>query len=189
MMKRRMTFTCFLVGIGMVFLASSGAHASGGLENPWGIDYSNPKGTNWEGTIFMTAEIADVPGLPAGLPEYAAPAGVPGYNDRVVKIGFFIKLENKKLGFVTFSGLAFDFDGFYLFYALGDYASGRIGEALNKFLEERVYPRLPGGPYAGGSLTGMEESSGNVEFQLQEGRGLRAETPLYYSAKITVVAY
>jgi hypothetical protein len=108
-----------------------------------------------------------------------------GYTDPVVKIQFFVRLEHRQLD-ATFSGLAIDNNGYYLFYALADYASGRIGEALNRFLNEKVYPNLPK-PNSGGVLTGLTDDQTNVDIQL--GSGLQAGTPLYLNAKITVVTF
>jgi hypothetical protein len=189
MKNRRIVLPILVVAAAILFAGSSDAYATACSANPWGINYSAPRGTDWTGTIVVNIEIADVSGLPAGLPEWATPVDSPGYTDYIVKIDFVVKLENKKNGFGTFSGLAVDNDGYYLFYALGDYCSERIGEALNRFLQEKVYPKLPGGPYANGALTSVTETSGNVEYQLQVGRGLQAGTPLYHSAKITVVTW
>jgi hypothetical protein len=185
MRKSNKVFPFLVLALAVLFAGSADVYGSGGLENPWGLVSPAPRGTEWTGTIVMTAQIADVPGLPNGLPAEAAPTILPGYNDQVVKIGFFLRLGNKK-GEFTFSGLAMDDEGYYLFYALGDYASGRIGEALNRFLREKVYPFLP--PYTNGALINLLGTN-NVEYQLQVGRGLQAETPLYYNAKITVVTY
>ena len=193
MNKLKILFPFLLVAVAVCLGVNSVVHATGGLPNPWGID-SKAKGIRWKGTIVMTAEIADVSGLPAGLPGDALPLppAVTTHKDQIVKIKFFLKLENAGLGLAaTFSGLAKDNDGYYLFYALGDYASGRIGEALNKFLNDKVYSNLPGDPWTVGAIKAMEESSNNVEEQLRVDelgvQYLQAETPLYYSAKITVV--
>ena len=123
------------------------------------------------------------------MPPDSEPEELPGYTDQVVKLGFFVRLENKKLGWDTFSGLARDEVGYYLFWALGDYFSERIGEALNKFLSERVYPDLPGNTGTDGCLVEWYEEKNNVEYQLQNFIGLDPESPLYYSAKITVATY
>ena len=191
MVMRRTKITILFVLIAAAFLIArnDGLYAAAGVPNPWGIVSPAPRGIAWTGTLVMTAQIADVPGLPGGLPADAKPTDNPGYRDQIVKIEFFVRLENSKKGSATFSGLAKDIDGYYLFYALGDYGSGRIAEALNKFLRDRVYPNLPGGPYSGGAFTGLTESTTNVDIQLQAGRGLQAETPLYFNAKITVVTY
>jgi hypothetical protein len=115
-----------------------------------------------------------------------------GYTDPVVKIQFFVRLENSRLGYATFSGLAKYEEPqqvgtqYYLFYVLTDYASGRIGEALNRFLNEKVYPNVPK-PNSGGALTGLTDDQTNVDIQL--GSGLQAGTPLYLNAKITVVTF
>lgn len=178
-----------LIAAAILFAGNDGLYAMGGVPNPWGIVSPAPRGIAWTGTLVMTAQIADVPGLPGGLPADAAPADSLVYKDQIVKIEFFVRLENSKKGSATFSGLAKDLDGYYLFYAIGDYASGRIGEALNKFLSDRVYPNLPGGPYSGGAFTGLTEGTTNVDFQLRVGQGLQAETPLYFNAKITAVTY
>ena len=191
MKKRKIVIPFVLIAVAIFFAGSSDVSATGGVPNPWGIVSPAPRGTEWTGTLVITGQIADVSGLPGGLPGDAVPLVSPGYKDQIVKIEFFVRLETRK-GSATFSGLARDNDGYYLFYALGDYGSGRIGEALNKFLSDKVYPNLPGGPY-NGTLTALTEGSDNVEFQLQvdpQGRQLlQAGTPLYYNAKITVVTW
>ena len=102
-------------------------------------------------------------------------------------IKFFVRLENAKKGLATFSGLGIDNEGYYLFYALGDY-TGRITDALHNFLEATVYPNLF--PYATGTLADLTESGNNVVSQLSvTGTGLQAGTPLYYNAKIKIVTY
>lgn len=175
-----------LVAVAILFAGKDDLYAGAGVPNPWGIVSPAPRGTVWTGTLVIAAQIADVPGLPGGLPGDATPETGQGYKDQIVKIEFFVRLENSKKGSAAFSGLAKDNDQYYLFYALGDYGSGRIGEALNKFLTDKVYPKLPGGPYTG-VLTALSGTT-NVDIQLQVGQGLQAETPLYYNAKITVVA-
>jgi hypothetical protein len=193
MSKSKIVFSFLLVSVALWIGGASVVHGTGGLENPWGID-PKAKGTRWTGTIVMAGEIADVSGLPAGLPEDALPLLVPTLKDQIIKIKFFLKLDNSQSEPRTFSGLAKDNEGYYLFYALGDYASTRIGEALNRFLSEKVYPFLPGGPWSGGAIKAMGETSNNVESQLliDPDTGvqfLKAESPLYYSAKITIVTW
>ncbi len=194
MRKTNIAISFLVVAVAIVFAGNYDAHGYGGVPNPWGIVSPAPRGTTWTGTLVITGQIANVPGLPApGLPDGATPANSPGYKDLIVKVEFFVRLENSKKGYATFSGLAKDNGGYYFFYALGDYANGRIGEALNKFLTDKVYPNLPGGPYSGGALTGLTEDITNVDLQLrldQYGReSLQPETPLYLNAKITVVTF
>jgi hypothetical protein len=132
--------------------------------------------------------------LPAGglPPDPFYPLVSPGYKDQVIKIKFFVQLANKKYLATSYSGLGRDSNGYYLFYALGDYGNLRYGDALNTFLKQKVYPYLPGGPYTGYcAVTSLSQESNNVETQLRTdtyGRNLfNAETPLYYSATITLV--
>jgi len=181
-----------LIGVAIIFTGVSTLYSSGGVPNPWGLDPS-ARGQQWTGTLVISGQIADVPGLPAGglPPDSFIPLNVPGYKDQVLKIKFFVQLGNKKYPAKSFSGLGKDSNG-YLFYALGDYGSGRFGEALNTFLRQKVYPYLPGGPYTGYCvITGLSNDSNNVETQLRVdsyGRNLfNPETPLYYSATITLV--
>jgi hypothetical protein len=196
-MKTKIVIPFLLIVVAILFAGNDGLYGSGGVPNPWGINYSPPRGTEWTGTLVITGQIADVSGLPGiGTWPPAFPDAIPvitGYSDQIVKIEFFVRLENAKRGSATFSGLAKDTNG-YFFYALGDYANGRIGEALNKFLSDKVYPYLPGnGLNAKGALTDWTEDRNNVESQLtvdEYGRPrLTPESPLYYSAKIKVVTY
>jgi len=190
MRKTKIAISFLVVAVAILFAGNNDLYAGAGVPNPWG-KLPAPKGsTTWTGTLVITGQIANVPGFPVpGLPNDATPAVSPGYKDLIVKIEFFVRLENSKKGYATFSGLAKDNNGYYFFYALGDYASGRIGEALNKFLAEKVYPNLPGGSYTG-VLTDVTEDKTNVDLQLQldqYGReSLQPETPLYLNAKITV---
>jgi hypothetical protein len=193
MMKTKIAIPFVLIAVVILLAGNADVYGTGGNPNPWGINYTPPKGTGWTGTLVVTGQIVDVPGLPAGLPADATPADPQVYKDQIVKMEFFVTLENKKNPPTTFSGLAKDKEGYYLFYALGDFFNSpsvgepsRIGEALNKFLKDKVYPNLPGGPY-NGALTGLTEQSTNVGSQLQYG--LEAETPLYYSAKIAIVTW
>ena len=190
MRKTKLAMSLLVIGAAILFAGNNDLYAGGNVPNPWGIQ-SAPKGsTIWTGTLVVTGQIANVPGLPAPyLPTDATPTINSAYMDQLVKIEFFVRLENSKLGYFTFSGLARDIDGYYFFYALSDYASGRIGEALNKFLTDKVYPFLPGG--AGkGVLTGVTNDVSNVGTQLrinQYGQAsLQPETPLYFNADITV---
>ena len=194
MRKTKIVIPFVLIVVAILFIGNGDVYGTGGVQNPWGINYSPPRGTEWTGTLVVTGQLVNVSGLPGGLPDDALPLVIPGYKDQIVKIEIFVRLENNKKGSATFSGLARDSEGYYLFYALGDHHDGgRIGEALNKFLSDKVYPNLPGGPYTGGALTALTDGSNNVEFQLQvdpQGRQLlQAGTPLYYNAKIKVVTY
>ena len=197
MRKTKTVISFVVIVVAILFAGNYDVYAGAGVPNPWGFS-SAPRGsTTWTGTLVITAQIADVPGLMAGLPTDAVPADPIVFKDQIVKIEFFVRLENSKKGSATFSGLAknivTDSSGikhtYYLFYAIGDFLSGRIGEALNRFLANKVYPNLPGGPY-NGALTGLTEDTQNVELQLQVvGGGLQAETPLYLNAKITVATF
>ncbi|OGW52294.1 MAG: hypothetical protein A2Y81_04320 [Nitrospirae bacterium RBG_13_43_8] len=197
MRKTKTVISFVVIVVAILFAGNYDVYAGAGVPNPWGI-LPAPKGsTSWTGTLVITGQIANVSGLTAGLPADAAPVPLPpttGYKDQIIKIEFFVRLENSKRGYATFSGLAkYEEVGkeYYLFYALGDYANGRIGEALNKFLNDKVYPNLPGGPY-NGVLTGVTDDVTNVDIQLQVvdlqtgKQNLQAETPLYFNAKITV---
>lgn len=187
MRKTKIAVSFVVIVVAILFAGNEDLYAGAGVPNPWGIVSPAPRGTQWKGSLVITAQIVDVPGLPGGLPADAAP--VPpetGFTDQIVKIEFFVRLEHGLLPDTTFSGLAIDNNGYYLFYALADYASGRIGEALNRFLNEKVYPNLPK-PNSGGVLTGLTDDQTNVDIQL--GRGLQAGTPLYLNAKITVVTF
>jgi len=186
MRKTKIAISFVVIAVAILFAGNEDLYAGAGVANPWGIVSPAPRGTQWTGSLVITGQIVDVPGLPGGLPADAAP--VPpetGYTDQIVKIEFFVRLEHNKLD-ATFSGLGIDNNGYYLFYALADYASGRIGEALNRFLKEKVYPNLPK-PYSGGALTGLTDDITNVDIQLS--RGLQAGTPLYLNANITVVTF
>lgn len=190
MKKTKLAISFLVIGAAILIVGNNDVYGWGGVPNPWGI-LPAPKGsTTWTGTLVITGQIANVPGLPApGLPNDATPAVSPGFKDLILKMEFFVRLENSKKGYRTFSGLAKDDGGYYFFYALGDYANGRIGVALNKFLNDKVYPHLPGGPYQG-VLTDVTDSVTNVDLQLQldqYGReSLQPETPLYFNGKITV---
>lgn len=187
MRKTKLAISFVVIAVAILFAGNEDLYAGGGVENPWGIVSPAPRGTVWKGSLVITGQIVDVPGLPGGLPADAAPVPCEtGYLDPVVKIHFFVRLERGQLPDSTFSGLAIDNNGYYLFYPLADYASGRIGEALNRFLKEKVYPNLPK-PNSGGALTSLTDDQTNVDIQL--GTGLQAGTPLYLNAKITVVTF
>jgi hypothetical protein len=193
--KQSMIFGIF-VATAILLAGSSLLYGAGGVTNPWGLNPS-ATGTAWTGTLVISGQIVDVSGLPAGgLSDTFYPLVLPGgYQDQVVKLKFFVNLSNNaKKNPATFSasGLGKDSSGYYLFYALGDYGSGRFGDALNTFLKQKVYPNLPGGPYTGScALKSLSNDSNNVETQLRVdsyGRNLFVpETPLYYSATITIV--
>lgn len=191
MRKTKLAVSCLVIAVAILLAGSGDLYAGGGVTNPWGILPAPRVSTLWTGTLVITVQIANVPGLPAPyLPSDAAPTISSQYKDLIVKIEFFVRLENTKKGYATFSGLARDNDGYYFFYALSDYANGRIGEALNKFLNDKVYPNLPGGPYSG-VLAGLTNDVTNVDTQLRvdpvSGReNLQPETPLYLNANITV---
>jgi hypothetical protein len=208
MAKIKTAISLVLIAAAILFAGNVDVFAGAGSHG-W-ITGTAPKGsTTWTGTLVITAEIANVPGSPApGLPADAEPTPAPPsgalYKDLVVKIEFFVRLENSKKGYGTFSGLAKELftdptteiqQTYYYYYALGDYANGRIAEALDNFLKNEVYPSkdLPGGPWQGGVLTSVTNDQSNVGTQLrldQNGReSLQPETPLYYSADITVATY
>jgi hypothetical protein len=193
MRKIKLVISFLVIAVVILFAGSNDLYAGAGVANPWGT-LPAPKGsTTWTGTLVITGQIANVPGLPAPyLPTDAAPTISTQYKDLIVKIEFFVRLENSKLGYATFSGLARDNDGYYFFYALSDYANGRIGEALNRFLTEKVYANLAGG-FQQGVLTAVTNDVSNVDTQLrldQFGReSLQPETPLYFNANITVATY
>jgi hypothetical protein len=191
MANTKLTLFVKLFMMACLFIGLNNVYGAGGVPNPWGLTPTT-RGTEWTGILVISGQIADVPGLPAGLPDNYFPLNVPGYKDQVVKIKFFVRLGNKKYSGTSYSGMGRDVNNNYLFYALGDYGSGRLGEALNKFLADKVYPNLPGGPY-NGALTELTEESNNVESQLVTdpyGRNLfKAESPLFYSANIKVVTY
>ena len=183
MTKTKIVIPFLLIAAAVLFAGNNGVYGSAGVPNPWRTVSTAPKGTEWTGTLVITGRIVDVTGLPAGLlPAGAEPA--PGYQDQIVKIEFFVRLENAKRASFTFSGVAIDDNEYYLFYAVGDY-TGRITDALHNFLENKVYPKLSSN--GTGALTEVTGSSNNVETQLVYG--LQAGTPLYYSAKIKVVTY
>ena len=187
MRKTKMAIYFVVIAVAILLAGNNDLYAGAGVANPWGIVTPAPPGIQWKGSLVITAQIVDVSGLPGGLPPDAAP--VPpetGYLDPAVKIHFFVRFERGQLPDSTFSGLAIDNNGYYLFYPLADYASGRIGEALNRFLNEKVYPNLPK-PNKGGVLTSLTDDQTNVDIQL--GSGLQAGTPLYLNAKITVVTF
>jgi hypothetical protein len=81
-----------LIAMAIIFAGFSNLYGAGGVPNPWGLNPS-ASGTAWSGTLVMTGQIADVPGLPAGLPDGDTflPLLVPGYKDQVVKIKFFVR--------------------------------------------------------------------------------------------------
>ena len=191
MRKTNLAISLMVIGAAILFVGNYDVYAGGNVPNPWGTGTAPKGSTTWTGTLVITGEIANVPGLPAPyLPTDATPTVSTQYKDLIVKIGFFVRLENSKKGYATFSGLARDIEGYYFFYALSDYANGRIGEALNKFLNDKVYPHLPGGPY-NGVLTGVTNDVTNVGAQLRldpvSGReSLQPETPLYFNSNITV---
>ena len=199
MRKRKLAISLVVIGAAILFAGNYDVYAGAGT-NPWPIGSAPRRSTKWTGTLVITGEIANVSGLPApGLPADAAPTISDQYKDFIVKIEFFVRLQNSRLGYATFSGLAKYEEPqqvgtqYYLFYVLTDYASGRIGEALTKFLTERVYPNLPRGPYNNGVLTSLTNSTTNVDIQLRldpYGReSLQPETPLYYNADITVATW
>lgn len=195
MSKMRLAVCFLVIAVAILFAGSNDLYAGSGT-NPWAPGIAPKGSTIWTGTLVITGQIANVPGMPAPyLPPDVTPTittdGSGGYTyiDQIVKIEFFVRLHNSKLGSASFSGLARDAEGYYFFYALTDYANGRIGEALKRFLEEKVYPNLPGGPYTG-VLTGVTEGDQNVGAQLRtdaSGRQhLQPETPLFLNADITV---
>ncbi len=190
MTKTKLAISLVVIGVVILFAGNHDVYAGGNVPNPWGLQLAPKGSTTWTGTLVITGQIANVPGLPAPyLPSDATPTVNAQFMDQLVKIEFFVRLENSKKGYATFSGLARDNDGYYFFYALSDYANGRIGEALNKFLTDKVYPNLPGGPYTG-VLTDVVNDVTNVGTQLrlnQYGQpSLQPETPLYFNANITV---
>ncbi len=200
MRKAKLAISLVVIGMVILFLGSNNLYAGGGT-TPWPLGLAPKGSTIWTGTLVITGQIANVPGLPAPYLPSASDVrptittdGSGGYTyiDQIVKVEFFVRLENSKKGFATFSGLARDSEGYYFFYALTDYANGRIGEALNKFLTDKVYPNLPGGPYTG-VLTDVANDVTNVGTQLrlnQYGQAsLQPETPLYFNAKITVATH
>jgi hypothetical protein len=193
MWKTKLAIFLVVIGVAILFVGNNDLYAGAGA-TPWPIGTAPKKSTTWTGTLVITGQIANVPGLPAPyLPSDAVPTVSTQYKDLIVKIEFFVRLENSRLGYATFSGLARDNDGYYFFYALSDYANGRIGEALNNFLVNTVNPKLPGGPYPNIVLTSVTNDVTNVGTQLrldQYGReSLQPETPLYLNANITVATY
>jgi hypothetical protein len=192
MRKMKLAVSFLVIAVAILFAGNNDLYAGGGT-TPWPISETPRGSTTWTGTLVITGQIANVPGLPApGLPSDSRPLVSDQYKDLIVKIEFFVRLENSKKGFGTFSGLGKDNEGYYLFYAIGDYGPGRIGEALMRFLNEKVKGYLPGGPYTDIFLTGLTEDKSNVGDQLQLVGGrenLQPETPLYLNAKITVATY
>lgn len=206
MRKTKIATSLVVMAVAILLAGNSDLYAGGGT-TPWPIPSPVPSGTTWTGTLIITGQIQDVPGLPGcqipnptpppallllpcGLPADATPAAPSDFKDQIVKIEFFVRLETKKQ-FATFSGGAIDNDGYYLFYAVGDFFNGRIGEALGRFLNEKVAPNLPGGPYAHAVLAASPtDGQTNVDRQLAVGGpGLQVGTPLYLNTKITVVLY
>ena len=192
MTKTKLAIFLVVIGVAILFAANNDLYAGAGA-TPWPIGTAPKKSTTWTGTLVITGEIANVPGLPAPyLPADATPTPPStGYRDLLVKIEFFVRLQNSSLGYATFSGLARDNEGYYFFYALSDYANGRIGEALQNFLVKTVNPNLPGGPYPNIVLTSLINDVQNVGTQLrinqQTGQeSLQPESPLYLNANITV---
>jgi hypothetical protein len=189
-MKKKPTISFgMLIATVIIFAGSPDLYAGGGVPNPWGLQTAT--GTSWTGTLVIHGQIADFPSLPDGLPADSYPQNSLTQQDHVVKLKFFVRLAGKKPPSYTFSGSGKDIDGKNLFYALGDWASGRLGEALNRFLIEKVCPNLPGYTKTC-ALTGLVEGQNNVEDQFTvDGFGrptaLKVETPLFYNAVITVV--
>jgi len=200
MVMRKTKLAIFLVVIGAAILFVGNDLYAGAGATPWPIGAAPRKHTNWTGTLVITAEIANVPGLPTPyLPTGVTPTIVPNgsggyiYIDQLVKIQFFLRLENSRLGYATSSGLARDNAGYYFFYVLSDYASGRIGEALQNFLVHTVNPNLPGGPYSNIVLTSLTNDVTNVGTQLRVNQygqpSLQPESPLYLNADVTVATW
>jgi len=193
MKKKRTVIFLAMIVVAILFAGKEDLYAGAGVPNPWGIISPIPSGTKWTGNLVITGQIVNVPGLPAnlagwpkGLPPDAQPVDpASGYTDPIATIEFFVRLENKNQGYFTFSGVAIDNSGYYLFYPLADHATGRIGEALNRFLKDKVYPNLK--PFKGGDLTDLSDDVTNLDIQLS--RGLQPGTPLYYNANITVVTH
>ncbi len=202
MRKMKLVIYLVVIGAAILFVGNNDLYAGGGT-CPWPLSTPKRGSTTWTATLVITGEIVNVPGLPAPyLPDpptigpcdifsgtYGTPTSISTYKDLLLKVHFFVRLGNSKQGYEAFSGLARDNQGFYFFYALGDYANGRIGEALVRFLTEKVSPYLPGAPYSNLVLTNVFNSVTNVETQLRIGNygreSLQPETPLYYNADIT----
>jgi hypothetical protein len=202
MRKTKIAISLVVIGAVLLFAGNYDTYAGANVPDPWFKGVAPKGSTTWTGTLVITGEIANVPGLPApGLPPDAEPTISAQYKDLIVKIQFFVRLENSKKGVATFSGLGKELyppnaqiqQTYYYYYALGDYANGRIGKALQNFLNNQVYPNLPGGPWQGGVLTSVTNDQTNVDTQLElDGNGresLQPETPLYLNAAITVATY
>jgi hypothetical protein len=201
MRKTKLAISLVVIVAAILFAGNGDLYAGANVENPWLTQLAPRGSTPWTGNLVITARIANVQELPAnGLPSDAMPTISDQYKDFVVKIEFFVRLENNKKGWKTFSGLAkYTLESpeppgeYYLFYLLSDYANKRIGEALNKFLADRVYPNLPGNVTgAKGVITSVTEAWQNANDQLKLVDGyesLQPETPLYFNAKITVATY
>jgi len=203
MRKTKLAISLAVIGAAILFAGNYDVYAGGGT-SPWPINTNVPKkSTTWTGNLVITAEIANISGSPApGLPADVYPTLGGLYQDVIVKISFFVRLENSSKGYATFSGLAkydeVDSQGkvtgtYYLFYVPTHYGSGLIGAALNKFLTEKVYLNLPPGGYSNGALTSVTNGVYNVDTQLkldQYGRqNFQPETPLYFNADITVATW
>ena len=64
-----------------------------------------------------------------------------------------------------------------------------MGEALDNFLRNTVYPNLPPFYKSNGYLTSLTNDQTNVDSQLSVLGNLQAGTPLYLNAQITAVTY
>jgi len=182
MTKTKKVYSILLLVLTFLVAGSFDAYGAGGSTgNPWGIVSPAPKkSVEWEGTIVITAQIVG---------EEIDDESYYGYVDRMAKISFYVRLENKKLGWDTFSGVAKNESSSDQFWIIDGYYSESIGLALNTFLSEKVYPLLPEGAGKQGCLVEWYQEDNNIEAQLQAGQEIDPEKPLYYSAKIKVAIY
>ena len=187
------TLLFLIVAIAIFSAGPSVVFAAGGASGLYGDTFAGARGTGWSGTAFANLEIVDVSGLPAGLPDDAAPAQ---FNDRVVKVDFVFMLEpDKGKGAIqTFSCLAVyeptEGEEYYQFYAINDYLlTKRLGMAFQRCLENVVYPVLCDTDCTGALKEAVEPPNpGNVDEQLGVGGELIPGEPLFWSVNIEVVA-
>ena len=73
MRKTKIAVSFVVIAVAILFAGNEDLYAGAGVPNPWGIVSPAPRGTQWKGSLVITAQIVDVPGLPGGLPADAAP--------------------------------------------------------------------------------------------------------------------